>query len=145
MGIRTLHRRTAPAPANVNTAGAPSAARPSAPPFAPGASTARIPARIPADLLSTLHRKTATLRRRLANRTQGWTEAGRGYLARARTLLPGSRPTRTITVFVAAPAILSAPPSGTAPGTLSAPPGGSAPDRPHRHPHCEGPGPDATP
>ncbi|MET9831439.1 hypothetical protein ABZ078_19525 [Streptomyces sp. NPDC006385] len=129
MGIRTLHRRTAPAPANVNTEGVPSTARPSAPPFATGASTARIPA----DLMSTLRRTATTLRRRLGNRTQGWAELTRGYLALARTLLPRSRPVRTVTVFVA-----------TA-NPVSEPPDGSAPYRPHQYPHCQGPGPDATP
>ncbi|MGW1951793.1 hypothetical protein ACWCPI_03385 [Streptomyces sp. NPDC001920] len=129
MGIRTLHRRTAPAPANVNTEDAPAPAGPSVPPFATGASTARIPA----DLMSILRRAVTTLRRRLTTRTRGWAELTRGYLALARTLLPRPRPVRTVTVFVA-----------TA-GTVSEPPDGSAPYRPNPYPHHPGPGPDATP
>ncbi|MFE5888621.1 hypothetical protein ACFQ6E_06775 [Streptomyces sp. NPDC056462] len=118
MGIRTLNRRTSPAPANANTEDAPTA-RPTVPLFAPGASTARIPA----DLMGALRHRATTLR---------------GYLALARTALPRRRPGRsgrTVTVFVA-----------TA-DTVTEPPDGSAPDRPHPHPHpnCQGPGPDATP
>ncbi|MDO0915740.1 hypothetical protein QQM39_34430 [Streptomyces sp. DT2A-34] len=137
MGIRTLHRRTAPAPAQANAEKAPSEAQPSLPPFAPGASTARIPA----DLMSTL-RNTATIARRgLAHRAQGWAELTRSYLALALTLLPRSRPAGTVTVFIAPV------------GTLTEPPDGSAPYRPHPHPRCQGqdqgqdqgPGPDATP
>ena len=120
MGIRTLNRRSAPASANANTEDAPTA-RPTVPLLAPGASTARIPA----DLMGALRHRAATLR---------------GYLALARTALPGCRPGRsgrTVTVSVATAA------------TVTEPPDGSAPDRPHPHPHphpnCQGPGPDATP
>ncbi|AZQ34061.1 hypothetical protein EJ357_11710 [Streptomyces cyaneochromogenes] len=136
MGIRTLNRRTAPAPANANTAGdAPTTAHPSAPPFAAGASTARIPA----DLTSTLRHKAATFRHRLPHHAPAWAELARSYLALARTWLPRSRPVRTVTVFIATAA------------TLSEPQDGSAPDRPHPnpsphpHPRHQGPGPDATP
>lgn len=118
MGIRTLNRRMAPAPANANTEDAPTA-RPSVPPFASGASTARIPA----DLMGTLRHRATTLR---------------GHLALARTALPLRRPGRsgrTVTVFVATAE------------TVTELPDGWSPDRPHPHPHpnCQGPGPDATP
>lgn len=136
MGIRTLNRRTAPAPANATTAAdAPSTAPPSAPPFATGASTVRVPA----DPVSTLRHTTAALWRRLPRRAQDWAELTRSYLALARTLLPRPRPVRTVTVFVA-----------TA-GTLTERQDGSAPGRPHPNPspppspYPQGPPPDATP
>ncbi|MEY9990565.1 hypothetical protein ABIE67_002597 [Streptomyces sp. V4I8] len=123
MGIRTPHRRTAPAPAQANADQPPSPAQPPVPAVATDASTARIPV----DLLSTLRQTATTLRRRLAHRIQGWAELTRGYLALARTLLPRRRPAAAVTE----------------------PPDGSAPDRPrphpHPHPHCQGPRPDATP
>lgn len=131
MGIRTLHRRTAPAPAQANADQPPGPALPPVPAVATDASTARLPV----DLVSTLRQTATTFRRRLAHRTQGWVELTRGYLSLARTLLPRSRPGGTVTVFVAPV------------GNLTEPPDGSAPDRPHPHPHphCQGPGPDATP
>ncbi|MFJ8532475.1 hypothetical protein [Streptomyces sp. NPDC093591] len=132
MGIRTLHRRPSPAPAQANAEKAPSEAQPSLPPFAPGASTARIPA----DLLGTLRKTAVIARRSLAHRAQGWAELTRSYLALALTLLPRSRPAGTVTVFVASVAPV---------GTLTEPPDGSAPYRSHPHPRCQGPGPDATP
>ncbi len=104
MGIRTLHRRTAPAPANVNSEGTPSTAPPSVPPSAPGASSARIPA----DLMEPLRHRATTLR---------------SYLALALTPPPRPHPA----------------------GPVTEPPNGSAPSRPHPNPHCQAPGPDATP
>ncbi|WP_037889755.1 hypothetical protein [Streptomyces viridochromogenes] len=127
MGIRTLHRRMAPAQANVDTEAAPSPAPPSVSPLAAGASTARIPVGRRAALWHT----AAGLCRRLASRAQGWAELARSYLALALTLLPRPRPTRTLTVSVATV------------GPLSEPPDGSAPYRPY--PHRRRPGPDATP
>ncbi|MFJ8633396.1 hypothetical protein [Streptomyces sp. NPDC093568] len=61
MGIRTLHRRTAPAPAQATADQLPPPARPPVAALAPGASTARIPT----DPMSTLRHTTAHLRRRL--------------------------------------------------------------------------------
>ncbi|MFI7411636.1 hypothetical protein ACIBU0_23505 [Streptomyces sp. NPDC049627] len=130
MGIRTLHPGTAPAQANVSTEAALSTAPPSVPPFAEGAGTARIPA----DLMRTLRHTATTLHRRLARRPQGWAELTRSYLALARTLLPRSRPVRTVTVFVATAGPLTEPQDGSAPGR----------PRPRPHPHPR-PGPDATP
>ncbi|MDF3141515.1 MULTISPECIES: hypothetical protein [unclassified Streptomyces] len=129
MGIRTLHRRTAPAPAQANAEKAPATAHPPVPAVATDASTARIPA----DLMSTLRHKATTTRRRLAHRAPGWAELTRSYLALALTLLPRSHPQGTVTVFVA-PA-----------GTLTEPPDGSTPYRPHPYPHCQGPGPGPAP
>ncbi|WP_432195196.1 hypothetical protein [Streptomyces sp. bgisy027] len=114
MGIRTLHRRTAPAPANVDSQEAPSAKPPKVPLFAADASTARIPA----DLIAPLRRTAATLRARLA--------------ALTRTALPRRRPLRTVKLFVATARALSEQPDG------------SAPAPPHRPPHCPGAEPDAT-
>lgn len=131
MGIRTLHRRTAPAQANANTEQAPSTVRPPVPPFAAGASIARVPT----DLRTALRHTPATLRR-LVHRTQGWAglaaELTRSYVSLVLTLLPRPRPAGTVTVFVA-----------TAGGTVTGPPDGSAPYRPY--PNCRRPGPDATP
>ncbi|WP_031487876.1 hypothetical protein [Streptomyces bicolor] len=135
MGIRTLNRRTTPAPANATTAGDAPSTAPAAPPFAAGAGTARIPT----DPMRTLRHTAAALWHRLPHRAQDWAELTRSYLALARTLLPRPRPVRIVTVFVA-----------TA-GTLTEPQAGSAPDRPRPHPHPNphpnhrGPGPDATP
>ncbi|KOG32068.1 hypothetical protein [Streptomyces resistomycificus] len=56
MGIRTLHRRTAPAQAHADTA-PPAPPPPSVPGFAPAASTARIPT----DLATAIRRSTATV------------------------------------------------------------------------------------
>ncbi len=140
MGIRTLHRRTAQAGAHVDAA--PSPPLPSVPAFAPGASTVRIPA----DLMTALRRMATGLTRRLGllgpgdnahlGETSRWRQCadlGRSYLSLALTLLPRSRPVRTVTVFVASV------------GSLSEPQGGSAPGRPHPDPNRQGPGQDATP
>ncbi|MFE5817723.1 hypothetical protein [Streptomyces sp. NPDC056479] len=95
MGIRMLHRRTAPAPANANSEDAPSTAPPSVQPFAADASTARIPA----DVIGPLRHPATNLR---------------GYLALARTALPRTRPARTVAVFVAAARALTEPQAGSA-------------------------------
>lgn len=142
MGIRTLNRRTAPAPANVNTeAGVPTPAPPSAPPFAAGASTVRVPA----DLMSALRHRAATLRHRLPHRAQGWAELIRCYLALARTLLPQSRPVRTVTVFVASAGSLTEPQDGSPPGRPHPNANQSPNPHPYPHSHHQGPAPDATP
>ena len=129
MGIRTPHRRTAPAPAQANADQPPCQAQPPVQAIATDASTARIPV----DLMTTLRQKATSLRRRLAHRTQGWAEFTRGCLSLARGLLPRPRPAGTATVFV--PGV----------GPLTGPPDGSAPSRPHPNPHCQAPEPDATP
>ncbi|KUO22782.1 hypothetical protein AQJ91_01835 [Streptomyces dysideae] len=126
MGIRTLHRRTAPALADAHVGAVPTLPSPSVPVFAAGASTARIPT----DLMTSLRRRRpgpAPLRRRL------WADLARGCLALALNRLPRSRPAGPVTVFVA--------------GALSERPDGSAVSRPrpHPNPNCQGPGPDATP
>ncbi|MET8078465.1 hypothetical protein [Streptomyces sp. NPDC005303] len=128
MGIRMLHRRSAPAQAYADQARF-SAQRP-VPAHAAAASTARIPfdlatllrrararaasPRIPARLTTPLRHAATDLRHRVTRRDQGavedeepsrcrlWAELALGYLALALTLLPGSRPMSTMTVFVAA-------------------------------------------
>ncbi|MFI1720185.1 hypothetical protein [Streptomyces sp. NPDC020489] len=146
MGIRTLHRQTAPAQATTDaTASTPP---PSVPPFAAAASTARVPT----DLATTLRGAATDLRQRLTRldwrrRAEqatrlGWrrraeqatrldwrrrAEQARGCLALLLTTLPRSRPVRTVTVFVATTATVTDRPDGSAP----------AQDR--------APGPDATP
>ena len=85
MGIRTLHRRPAPAPAQATADHPPNQAQP---PVATDASTARIPV----DLMTAWRQTATTLRTRLAHRTQGWSELARGYASLALTLLPRSRP-----------------------------------------------------
>ncbi|MDN0194870.1 hypothetical protein [Streptomyces sp. S.PNR 29] len=137
MGIRLLHHRAAPAqPSADGPAGVP---LPPVPAFALGASTARVPA----TLATALHHTAADLRRRLARRdktavrtpeTPAWrlpADLARGYLALTLALLPWSRPARTVTVFVAAPAPVSARPDGSAPC--------------RRLPGLQGPEPDGTP
>ncbi|MFF7445066.1 MULTISPECIES: hypothetical protein [unclassified Streptomyces] len=136
MGIRTLHRQTAPAQATTDaTASTPP---PSVPPFAAAASTARIPT----DLATTLRGAATDLRQRLtrldwrryaeqATRLD-WrhrADQARGCLALLLTALPRSRPVRTVTVFVA---------TATA-ATVTDRPDGSAPAQ------DRAPGPDATP
>ncbi|MEU1255351.1 hypothetical protein ACWHLZ_42165 [Streptomyces chartreusis] len=116
MGIRTLHRRTAPAPANVDSQDTPSTKPPKVPFFAADASTARIPA----DLIAPLRRTAATV------------ATLRARLALTRTALARWRPLRTVKLFVATARALSEQLDG------------SAPAPPHRHPHCPGAEPDAT-
>ncbi|MFF0016659.1 hypothetical protein [Streptomyces sp. NPDC005374] len=132
MGIRMLHRRTAPArtQAQVHADKVPSFTRPPVPAHAAAASTARIPV----DLAILLRRARAGVPGRLARRggdavvsgRRRWAEMALGHLALALTLLPRSRPLPTMTVFVA--------PAGTVSGRSE--------DRPpadHRTPE-----PDAT-
>ncbi|MFJ9866490.1 hypothetical protein [Streptomyces sp. NPDC101165] len=107
MGIRMLHRRTpeapggTPAPADTATDGATPASP--VPALAADASTARIPA----DLATTVRSAAVDLRRRLAARTRhapdwrAWPDLARGYVALLITLIPRTRPRRTLTVFVA--------------------------------------------
>ncbi|MFG1666723.1 hypothetical protein [Streptomyces sp. Y7] len=103
MGIRTLHRRTAPAPANVDSQDTPSTKPPSVPPFAADAGTARIPT----DRTAPLRRTAAALRDRLTL---------------ARTALPRYRPVRVITVFLATARALSEQQGGSAPAPPHRPP-----------------------
>jgi hypothetical protein len=137
MGIRLLHHRTAPAQASAD--GPACLPLPPVPAFALGASTARIPATV----ATALRHTAADLRRRLVRRDRTavrtsetpawllWAGLARGYLALALTLLPRSRPGHTVTVFIAAPAPVSARPDGSAPH--------------RRRPGPQGPEPDATP
>jgi len=153
MGIRMLHRRTAPArtQAQAHADKVPFSARPRVPAHAAAASTARVPVdlaallrrgkdtslRVPAHLATTLRHATADLRHRLTGDDrdvveQGrwpWAELGLSYLALVLTLLPRSRTLPTMTVFVAAA------------DTLSERPGDPAPMPP---PGCRAPEPDAT-
>ncbi|MDQ0602618.1 hypothetical protein QF037_006963 [Streptomyces canus] len=122
MGIRTLHRHTAPAQATTDaTASTPP---PSVPPFAATASTVRIPA----DLATALRKRAADLRHRLTRRDWRRTaDRARGRLALLLTALPRSRRVRTATVFRVTAAAVSDRLDGSAPGQDRAP------------------GPDATP
>ena len=99
MGIRMLHRRTAPAQAYAEQA--PYSLRSPVPAHAAGASTARVPV----GLAARLRRARAELRHPLRHRV--WGELALGYLALALTLLPRSRPVSTMTVFVAAEGAVS--------------------------------------
>ncbi|GGJ25946.1 hypothetical protein [Streptomyces brasiliensis] len=136
MGIRMLHHRTAPArttaAADAATA-APLSSSPLVPALAADASTARIPTG-PA---TTVRTTVAGLGRRLtghvtrpglARAYRHWSELGRSYLALLLTLVPRSRPQRTITVFAV---------------TLTERPDGSARPRPGRDEQKPEPG--ATP
>ncbi|MGV9640124.1 hypothetical protein [Streptomyces sp. NPDC003514] len=129
MGIHTLNRRTAPAPADTTDW-----PLPPAPPqnraLAPTASTARIPT----ELAGTLRRTLTAVRRRLTRRLRDWTELARSYWALALTLLP-TQPGQGTDKGTA---------KDTAQGTVTAPPVGSVPARHHPSPYCQGPGPDAT-
>ncbi|CAM5341898.1 MULTISPECIES: hypothetical protein [Streptomyces] len=118
MGIHTLNRRTARAPADTDTDWPLPPTPPQGPALAPTASTARIPA----ELIGTARRTLTAVRRRLTRRLRDWTELARSYWALALTLIP------------------------TAPGKdeVTAPPAGSVPARHHPSPYCQGPGPDAT-
>ncbi|MGW7379737.1 hypothetical protein [Streptomyces sp. NPDC054794] len=137
MGIRMLHRRPAQArtTAQANAAAVPALPPVRLPALAADASTARIPT----DPATVLRRAAAALRRRLTARAAGvdlahlwrqWADLVRGYLALLLTLLPRTRPPRTITVFVA---------------TLTERPDGRAPRDPRRPERQRQPGPDATP
>ncbi|MEU6377933.1 hypothetical protein [Streptomyces sp. NPDC046909] len=106
MGIRTLHRQTAPAQATTDATT--STPPPSVPPFAATASTARIPTDHLATLTdatalaTALRTRTTGLRHRLTRRN--WRLAldqARSYLALLLTVLPRSRQIRTVTVFMA--------------------------------------------
>jgi hypothetical protein len=129
MGIRTLHRHSAPAQATTDaTASTPP---PPVPPFAVAASTARIPT----DLVTALRRTAADLRHRLTRpdwdavqaRRRLWSDQARSYLALLLTAVPRSRPVRTVTVFIATAGTVTDGRDGSAPGRAPAP------------------GPDATP
>ncbi|WP_329340334.1 hypothetical protein OG866_32785 [Streptomyces sp. NBC_00663] len=158
MGIRTLHRQTAPAQANTDATASTPAVH--IPPFSAAASTPRIPR----DLAMTLRRTATDVRHRLTRRDlrtdlctdlRLWADQARGYLALLLGALPRSRPMRTMTVFIAtvgtvtdaspgsgSTATDSAP--GSAPGrTVTDAPGGSAPGRSGRA--RREPEPDATP
>ncbi|MDN3020953.1 hypothetical protein [Streptomyces sp. S.PB5] len=95
MGIRTLHRHSAPAQA---TTGETTPPEPSpVPPFAPTAGTPHIPTP-PA---TSLRNRATPLRQALTART--WhrcAEQARDYLALLLTAVPRSRPVRTATVFI---------------------------------------------
>ncbi|MBD0842584.1 MULTISPECIES: hypothetical protein [unclassified Streptomyces] len=114
MGIRLLHRRTAPAEPHAGARPDAAAAPPlRVPAFAAAASTARVPA----DLRTTLRRTATALRRarlRVAARRRLWTEVGRGCLDLVLARLPRPDRTRTVTVFVSAPPE-PAPRNGPAP------------------------------
>ncbi|MDQ1071438.1 hypothetical protein [Streptomyces canus] len=129
MGIRMLHRRTAPAQAYADQA--PFSAQRPVPAHAAAASTARIPfdlatllrrararaasPRIPARFTTTLRHAAAELQHRVTCRDRYavdhveeepsgprlWAELALSYLALALTLLPRSRPMPTMTVFMA--------------------------------------------
>ncbi|MET7691469.1 hypothetical protein ABZT06_26395 [Streptomyces sp. NPDC005483] len=127
MGIRMLHRRTAPAQAYADQA--PLSAQRPVPAHAAAASTARIPfdlarllrrarakavsPRIPDRLTTPLRPAATDLRHRVARRDRDavereepssrrlWAELALSYLALALTLLPRSRPMPTMTVFIA--------------------------------------------
>ncbi|MEU5889953.1 hypothetical protein ABZ835_24375 [Streptomyces sp. NPDC047461] len=116
MGIRTLHRHTAPAQATTDaTASTPPL---SVPPFAATASTARIPA----DLATALRKRAADLRHRLTRRDWRLTaDQARSRLALLLTALPRSRRVRTATVFRATAVALSDRLDGSAPGQDRAP------------------------
>ncbi|MGW7208011.1 hypothetical protein [Streptomyces sp. NPDC054837] len=117
MGIRTLHRHTAPAQATTDaTASTPPL---SVPPFAATASTARIPA----DLATALRKRAADLRHRLTRRDWRLTaDQARSRLALFLTALPRSRRVvRTATVFDATAVALSDRLDGSAPGQDRAP------------------------
>lgn len=144
MGIRILHRRTAPArtQAQAHAGKALSCTRPPVPPHAATASTARIPV----DLAILLRRARARARERavglriparegVVEEAEGagpsggrlWAELAFGYLALALTLLPRSRPMPTMTVFVAPAGIVSARPEDPPPpGHRSPEPGATA-------------------
>ncbi|CAM5637444.1 hypothetical protein [Streptomyces canus] len=107
MGIRMLHRRTAPAQAYADPA--PFFAQRPVPAHAAAASTARIPF----DLAALLRHAAAELRHRVTRNDRDvveqeepsgprlWAELALSYLALALTLLPRSRPMPTMTVFMA--------------------------------------------
>ncbi|WP_181387433.1 hypothetical protein [Streptomyces sp. Act143] len=123
MGIRTLHRQTAPAQATTDATASTPAAH--VPPFSAAASTPRIPT----DLATRLRRAAEDVRHRLTHRdwlTQRdwltrqdlrlWADQARGYLALLLTAVPRSRPVRTMTVFIATVGTVTDAPDGSAPG-----------------------------
>ncbi len=140
MGIRMLHRRTAPAQAYA--APAPFFAQRPVPAHAAAASTVRIPfdlatllRRVPARFTATLRHAATELRHRVPRRgrdavEQGhrlWAELALSYLALALTLLPWSRPMPTMTVFMAASDTVSERAGGRSlPGHRTPGPGATA-------------------
>lgn len=106
MGIRMLHHRTAQArpTAPADPGAAPSLSSPLVPALAADASTARIPT----DPATRVRTTLAGLGRRhighvtrpgLSRACRHWAELGRSYLALLLTLVPHTRPQRTVTVF----------------------------------------------
>ncbi|MCW8380175.1 hypothetical protein [Streptomyces justiciae] len=142
MGIRTLHRQTAPAQATTDATASTPAVH--VPPFSAAASTPRIPT----DLATTLRRAATDVRHRLTRRDwlhrrdlRLWADQARGYLALLLSAVPRSRPMRTMTVFIATVGTVTDPSGDPTPGsTVTDAPDGSAPAR-----HVQAPGPDATP
>ncbi|KUN19166.1 hypothetical protein AQJ23_38165 [Streptomyces antibioticus] len=155
MGIRTLHRQTAPAQATTDATASTPAVH--VPPYSAAASTPRIPT----DLATTLRRAVTDARHRLARRDwlnrrdlRLWADQARGYLALLLSAVPRSRPMRTMTVFIATVGTVTDPSGDAAPSrtvtdpsgdaaparTVTDAPDGSAPARPGRAPE-----PDATP
>ncbi|CAL9578984.1 hypothetical protein SUDANB132_04993 [Streptomyces sp. enrichment culture] len=132
MGIRMLHRTAAPPRADAD--GPTLEAFPPVPVFAAAASTARIPT----TLATALRDAAAVLGRPRGDRTTTgepppwrlWAELARARLALVRSLLPGPRPVRTVTVFVAASETLSVRQYGRAAAcrALPAPPWPGWPD-----------------
>lgn len=119
MGIRTLHRQTAPAQATTDATASTPAVH--VPPFSAAASTPRIPR----DLATTLRRAATDVRHRLTRRDwltrrdlRLWADQARGYLALLLTAVPRSRPMRTMTVFIATAGTAThpRPREGAAPG-----------------------------
>ncbi|MFC8345508.1 hypothetical protein [Streptomyces sp. NPDC057280] len=116
MGIRTLHRQTAPAQATTDATASTPAVH--VPPFSAAASTPRIPT----DLATTLRRAATDVRHRLTRRDwlsrrdlRLWADQARGYLALLLSAVPRSRPMRTMTVFIATAGTVTAPSDGPAP------------------------------
>ncbi|MFI8532266.1 hypothetical protein ACIGMX_18735 [Streptomyces aquilus] len=131
MGIRTLHRQTAPAQATTDATASTPAVH--VPPFSAAAGTPRIPT----DLATTLRRAATDVRHRLVRRdwlNRGdlrlWADQARGYLALLLSAVPRSRPMRTVTVFIATVGTVTDPSGGSAPvRTATDPAAGPAPDR----------------
>ncbi|SNX57697.1 hypothetical protein SAMN06272735_2170 [Streptomyces sp. TLI_55] len=131
MGIRTLHRQTAPAQATTDATASTPAVH--VPPFSAAASSPRIPT----DLATTLRKAATDVRHRLTRRDwlnrrdlRLWADQARGYLALLLSAVPRSRPMRTVTVFIATVGTANAPSDGSTFGRTAADlSGGSAPGR----------------
>ncbi|MFI9830591.1 hypothetical protein ACIHIX_23220 [Streptomyces sp. NPDC051913] len=127
MGIRTLHRQTAPAQANTDATASTPAVH--VPPYSAAASTPRLPR----DLAITLRRAATDVRHRLTRRYRRkdlrlWADQARGYLALLLSAVPRSRPMRTMTVFITTVGTVTDASPGSAPGrTVTDAPDGSAP------------------